>query len=150
MRNMMKQQLQQTHNAEFDEFMKVARYERSENRRNYRNGSYARTLHFRAGKLELQICRDREGEFSAELFSRYQRHEKALCSAFVEVYIKGLSTRKVNDIVEKLFGLLNAKSHSFQGVISGSAVRFIHLDMGLNKDLVLIQVNASKETIHAI
>ena len=110
----MKQQLQQMHNAEFDEFMKVARYERSENRRNYRNGSYARTLHFRAGKLELQICRDREGEFSAELFSRYQRHEKALCSAFVEVYIKGLSTRKVNELLRSCLACLMRNSTHFK------------------------------------
>ncbi|HDR03909.1 MAG TPA: IS256 family transposase, partial [Candidatus Marinimicrobia bacterium] len=79
--------------AEFDRFMKVAQYERSENRHSYRNGSYARTLYFRVGKLELQIRRDRELQFSAELFCRYQHHESSpfLC---VNSFLRGLHIKK--------------------------------------------------------
>ena len=48
--------------------------------------------------------RDREGRFSTELFDRYQRSEKALVSALAEMYVQGVSTRKVKAITEELCG----------------------------------------------
>ena len=61
----------------------------------------------RVGKLELRVPRDRDGRFSTELFERYQRSEKALVSALAEMYVQGVSTRKVKAITEELCG------HSF-------------------------------------
>lgn len=49
----------------------------------------------RVGVLELRVPQDRAGRFSTELFERYQRSEKALVSALVEMYVQGVSTRKV-------------------------------------------------------
>ena len=54
--------------------------------------------------------RDRSGEFSTALFERFQRSEKALVSALVEMYVQGVSTRKVKAITEELCG------HSFAGL----------------------------------
>ena len=61
----------------------------------------------RVGKLDLRVPQDREGRFSTEIFERYQRSEKALVSALAEMYIQGVSTRKVKAITEELCG------HSF-------------------------------------
>jgi transposase-like protein len=58
-------------------------------------------------KLELSIPQDRTGQFSTELFERYQRSERALVSALAEMYVQGVSTRKVKAITEELCG------HSF-------------------------------------
>jgi putative transposase len=56
------------------------------------------------GKLELRVPQDRQGRFSTEVFERYQRSEKALVSALAEMYIQGVSTRKVKAITEELCG----------------------------------------------
>ena len=53
---------------------------------------------------------DREGTFSTRLFSRYQRNEKALVLALMEMYVEGVSTRKVKDVTEALCGTSFSKS----------------------------------------
>ena len=70
----------------------------------YRAGYYPRGLVTRVGKLELRVPRDREGRFSTELFERYQRSEQVPVSALAEMYIQGVSTRKVTAITEELCG----------------------------------------------
>src|SRR5918996_968612 len=76
----------------------------------------AKALESRVGKLELQVPQDRAGRFSTELFERYQRSEKALVAALAEMYVQGVSTRKVKAITEELCG------HSF----SASAISAIN------------------------
>ena len=78
--------------------------ERTADRRGYRSGYYSRGLVTRIGKLELRVPRDREGRFSTELFDRFQRSEKALVSALAEMYVQGVSTRKVKTVTEELCG----------------------------------------------
>jgi len=90
--------------AEMTEAVGAAKGERSESRLGYRCGYYTRTLVTRVGKLELQVPRDRDGRFSTELFERYQRSEKALVSSLMEMYVAGVSTRKVKLITEELCG----------------------------------------------
>ena len=67
-------------------------------------GYYTRTLVTRVGKLVLRIPQDRQGRFRTEVFERYQRSEKALVSALAEMYVQGVSTRKVKEITEELCG----------------------------------------------
>ena len=62
------------------------------------------------GTLNLLVPQDREGTFSTRLFARYQRNEKALCLALMEMYVEGVSTRKVKDITEALCGTSFSKS----------------------------------------
>ena len=82
----------------------AAKGERSESRLGYRAGYYGRTLITRVGKLELRVPQDREGRFSTDLFERYQRSEQALVAALAEMYVQGVSTRKVKAITEELCG----------------------------------------------
>lgn len=96
--------VQQLLEAQMDELLAAGRYERSAERRGYRSGSYPRTLLTRVGKLELRVPQDRQGRFSTELFSRYQRSEQALVASLAEMYIQGVSTRKVKQITEELCG----------------------------------------------
>ena len=79
-------------------------------RRGYRNGSKPRQLNTRVGTLTLQVPQDRGGTFSTQLFARYQRNEKALVLALMEMYVEGVSTRKVREITEVLCGTSFSKS----------------------------------------
>jgi putative transposase len=79
-------------------------HERTGERKGYRSGYYTRGLVTRVGKLELRIPQDRQGRFSTELFNRYERNEQALVAALAEMYIQGVSTRKVKAITEELCG----------------------------------------------
>jgi len=85
-------------------------YERSAERRGYRNGYKPRQLNTRVGTLTLQVPQDRDGTFSTQLFARYQRNEKALVLALMEMYVEGVSTRKVREITEVLCGTSFSKS----------------------------------------
>lgn len=78
--------------------------ERTPERFGYRSGYYGRTLVTRVGKLELRVPQDRAGRFSTELFERYQRSERALVATLAEMYVQGVSTRKVKAITEELCG----------------------------------------------
>jgi len=79
-------------------------------RTGYRAGYYERGLITRVGKIEVRVPRDRSGEFSTALFERFQRSEKALVSALVEMYVQGVSTRKVKAITEEPCGHSSAAS----------------------------------------
>ena len=76
--------------------------ERTGARLGYRSGYYTRTLVTRVGKLELRVPQDRDGRFSTELFERYQRSEQALVATLAEMYVQGVSTRKVKAITEEM------------------------------------------------
>jgi len=90
--------------AEMTEAIGAAKGERTETRLSYRSGYYSRSLVTRVGTLELRVPQDRLGRFSTELFERYQRSEKALVGTLVEMYVQGVSTRKVKAVTEALCG----------------------------------------------
>jgi len=96
--------------AEMGEHLQAGCYERTETRRGYRNGYKPRAVKTRVGTLELLIPQDREGIFRTELLRMYQRNEKALVLAMMEMYVQGVSTRKVRKITEELCGTSFSKS----------------------------------------
>ena len=110
--------VQQVLDAEMTEHIGAAPYERTENRTGQRNGYKPRTLRTRVGTLNLLVPQDREGTFSTRLFSRYQRNEKALVVALMEMYVEGVSTRKVKEITEELCG--TSFSRSLVSKLAGS------------------------------
>ena len=87
-----------------DEALGASKGERTAERLGYRSGHYGRTLITRVGKLDLRVPQDRSGRFSTELFERYQRSERALVATLAEMYVQGVSTRKVKAITEELCG----------------------------------------------
>ncbi len=90
--------------AEMTEAIGAEKGERTETRLAYRSGYYPRALITRVGTLELRVPQDRAGRFSTELFERYQRSEKALVGTLAEMYVQGVSTRKVKAVTEALCG----------------------------------------------
>src|SRR5215472_9454844 len=107
LRALVRMALQEVLEAEMTEALGAEKGERASGRQGYRSGYYGRTLITRVGKLELRVPQDRTGRFSTELFERYQRSERALVAALAEIYVQGVSTRKVKAITEELCG------HSF-------------------------------------
>ena len=107
LRTVVRAALQEVLEAEMTEAVGAGKGERTPSRLGYRSGYYGRTLITRVGKLELRVPQDRDGRFSTELFERYQRSERALVAALAEMYVQGVSTRKVKAITEELCG------HSF-------------------------------------
>src|ERR687884_28406 len=107
LREVVRAVLQEVLEAEMTDALGAAKGERTGARLGYRSGYYGRTLITRVGKLELRVPQDRTGRFSTELFERYQRSERALVAALSEMYVQGVSTRKVKAITEELCG------HSF-------------------------------------
>src|SRR5438067_7415530 len=104
LRGLVRTALQEVLEAEMVEALGAEKSERTAGRQGYRSGYYGRTLITRVGKLELRVPQDRAGRFSTELFERYQRSERALVAALAEMYVQGVSTRKVKAITEELCG----------------------------------------------
>ena len=107
---LMESVLNQILEAQAEEQIGAGRYERSETRTGYRNGYRPRRLYSRVGPLTLRVPQFRDGEFSTEIFQRYQRSEQALVLALMEMVVNGVSTRKVARITEELCGTSFSKS----------------------------------------
>jgi putative transposase len=104
MRRLLQEAVQQVLEGEMGEALQAGKGERSEARLGYRSGYYTRSLVTRVGRLELRVPQDRQGRFRTEVFERYQRSEKALVAAMMEMYVQGVSTRKVKAVTEELCG----------------------------------------------
>jgi putative transposase len=104
LKTIVEQTVQQVLEAEMEEALQAGKSERTEARLGYRAGYYNRMLMTRVGPIELRVPQDRQGRFRTDVFERYQRSEKALVAAMLEMYVQGVSTRKVKTITEKLCG----------------------------------------------
>jgi transposase-like protein len=98
LRKIVKRMVQQILEAEMTEHIGAASHERSTTR----TGHKPRTLRTGVGTLNLCVPQGKEGTLSTRLFSRYQRNEKALWLALMQMYVEGLSTRKVKEVTEEL------------------------------------------------
>ena len=96
--------------AQATEQIKAEPYERSEDRVTSRNGYRDRGLQTRVGSLTLKVPKLREGSFTTELFSAYQRSEQALLLSLMEMVVQGVSTRKISEITETLCGTSFSRS----------------------------------------
>jgi len=115
--------VQQVLESEMDEALQAGKGERTAARLGYRSGYYDRKLVTRVGQLELRVPQDRHGRFRTEVFERYQRSERALVGALAEMYVQGVSTRKVKAVTEQLCG------HEF------SASTISRINKNLDKEL---------------
>jgi putative transposase len=101
---MVQEAMQTVLEMEMAECLQAVRYERSDERTGYRSGYYRRRLVTRVGTISLRVPQDRSGHFSTQVFEQYQRSEKALVAALAQMYVQGVSTRKVAAITEELCG----------------------------------------------
>ena len=90
--------------AEADELCKATRYERSEKRVDTRAGYYERNLETKAGKVRLKVPKLRTIPFESAIIERYKRRECSVEEALIEMYLAGVSVRRVEDVTEALWG----------------------------------------------
>ena len=100
--------VQETLNALLDEdaerLCNAKRYERTEARKDTRAGYYQRTLHTKAGEVNIKMPKLRTLPFETAIIERYRRRESSVEEALVEMYLAGVSVRRVEDITEALWG----------------------------------------------
>jgi len=90
--------------AEADQLCGAGRYERSPDRIDTRAGSYERSLETKAGKVKLKVPKLRTIPFESAIIDRYKRRECSVEEALIEMYLAGVSVRRVEDITEALWG----------------------------------------------
>ena len=90
--------------AEAEKLTQAARYERSEARQGYRSGHYDRNLTTTSGEVKLHIPRLKGISFETAIIERYRRRESSVEEALIEMYLAGVSVRRVEDITEALWG----------------------------------------------
>src|ERR1700683_565850 len=90
--------------AEADHLCGARKYERTEGRKDTRAGSYDRQLHTKAGEVTLTVPKLRSLPFETAIIERYRRRESSVEEALIEMYLAGVSVRRVEDITEALWG----------------------------------------------
>jgi hypothetical protein len=90
--------------AEADRMCNAQRYERSAARRDTRAGHYERGLQTKAGEVRLRVPKLRQQTFETAIIERYRRRESSVEEALIEMYLAGVSVRRVEDITEALWG----------------------------------------------
>lgn len=90
---------------EREQYLNAAHYEHSEERKGYANGFKPKTLNLRSGQVTLDIPQTRESGFYPQALEKGIRSERALNAAMAEMYIQGVSTRKISKIFESTFGM---------------------------------------------
>ncbi|EAQ78918.1 putative transposase [Blastopirellula marina DSM 3645] len=103
-RSTVEETLNQMLDAEADQICKAKRYERSPDRVDSRAGSYSRKLQTKAGEVSLKVPRLRSLPLETQIIERYKRREASVEEALVEMYLAGVSVRRVEDITEALWG----------------------------------------------
>jgi transposase-like protein len=91
---------------ELDQFLGVVWGERSPKRKGDRNGTYTRDLVTSTGWLEdINVPRDREGQFHTQAFERYKRYEPHIAEGLTQMFVAGTSTHKVGEVAQTLLGV---------------------------------------------
>jgi transposase-like protein len=103
-RDSVEQTLNALLDAEADQLCGAKRYERNPERVDTRAGSYPRQLQTRVGEVELKMPRLRKLPFETQIIERYRRRESSVEEAMIEMYLAGVSVRRVEDITEALWG----------------------------------------------
>ena len=104
-RSTVEQTLNAMLDAEADQLCNARRYEHSEGRTDQRAGHYNRKLHTKAGEVELKIPKLRRAKFETAIIERYRRRESSVEEALMEMYLAGVSVRRIEDITQALWGM---------------------------------------------
>ena len=108
LKTLVKNSVEETLNAllehEADELVKADRYERSNQRQGYRSGHYQRNFTTTSGDVTLHVPKLKGIQFETAIIERYRRRETSIEEALIEMYLAGISVRRVEDITEALWG----------------------------------------------
>jgi len=103
-RTSVEQTLNKLLDEEADRLCNAARYEHSDSRADSRAGHYTRKLHVKAGEINIKMPKLRKTTFETAIIERYKRRESSVEEAMIEMYLAGVSVRRVEDITEALWG----------------------------------------------
>jgi len=103
-RETVEQTLNKMLDEEADQLCNAARYEHSDDRKDTRAGHYERKLHVKAGVVNLKVPKLRKTSFETAIIERYRRREASVEEALIEMYLAGVSVRRVEDVTEALWG----------------------------------------------
>ena len=108
LKDLVKQSVEETLNNLLDqeaaELTNASKYERTEQRKGYRSGHYTRNLHTSSGNVTLKVPKLKGVPFETAIIERYRRRESSVEEALIEMYLAGVSVRRVEDITEALWG----------------------------------------------
>lgn len=108
LKDLVKQSVEETLNSLLDqeaqELTKASRYERTERRKGYRSGHYMRNLQTTSSNVTLKVPKLKGIPFETAIIERYRRRESSVEEALIEMYLAGVSVRRVEDITEALWG----------------------------------------------
>ena len=108
LKDLVKQSVEETLNSlldqEAEELTKASKYERTERRKGYRSGHYMRNLQTTSGDVTLKVPKLKGIPFETAIIERYRRRESSVEEALIEMYLAGVSVRRVEDITEALWG----------------------------------------------
>jgi putative transposase len=111
MRGTIRVVLEEMIREELGTFLQADWGEKTPERQGYRNGSYARDLVTTSGRIEeVQVARDRAGQFHTQAFERYSRYEPQVAEALTEMFVSGTSTHKVGKVAKTLLGVAPSAS----------------------------------------
>ena len=117
--------------AEAEKLTQAGRYERSEQRQGYRSGHYNRSLKTTAGEVTLQVPRLKGISFETAIIERYRRRESSVEEALMEMYLAGVSVRRVEDITEALWGCKVSSST----ISELNKKAYVHIEQWRNRPL---------------
>jgi len=103
-RNSVEETLNGLLDKEAADLTNAAKYERTENRQGYRSGHYTRNLQTTSGEVNLKVPKLKGVPFETAIIERYRRRESSVEEALIEMYLAGVSVRRVEDITESLWG----------------------------------------------
>ena len=110
LKDLVRSSVEETLNAlldkEADELVNAQKYERSANRQGYRSGHYKRNFQTTAGDVELKVPKLKGVPFETAIIERYRRRESSVEEALIEMYLAGVSVRRVEDITEALLNFI--------------------------------------------
>lgn len=105
LKDMFKSALQEMMNAEFDSSMGYSKYDKVNEKSNYRNGSTKKTLKSEFGSFEFETPRDRKGEFEPKIVPKNTRDVSGIEDKIISLYARGLTTREINEQIQDLYGI---------------------------------------------
>src|SRR5574344_18971 len=110
LKDLVKQSVEETLNSlldqEAEEITKASRYERTERRKGYRSGHYMRNLQTTSGNVTLKVPKLKGIPFETAIIERYRRRESSVEEALIEMYLAGVSVRRVEDMPLCIFNKL--------------------------------------------
>lgn len=105
LKNMFKDALQQMMNAEFDSSMGYSKYDKTQEKTNYRNGTTKKKLKSEFGEIDFETPRDRNGEFEPKIVPKNVRDVSGIEEKIISLYGRGLTTREINEQIQDLYGI---------------------------------------------